>query len=171
MPQTSEQDAIYFQKRKGYIRLAIEAGKDILPVYHLGQSQVMTRMLGNPCPAACPPPSAHAPMHTRRPSRPYVRADPSQFADWYAAESQQVTADPAIKPVVGLKPQSSDSEYGLREACVPDPQIGRKLISSSAVSARASCRVQFLIVCWESDRSNQCWCSCALNQPCRGLFD
>ena len=43
MPQTSKQDAVYFHKRKGYIRLAIEAGRDILPVYHLGQSQVIKR--------------------------------------------------------------------------------------------------------------------------------
>lgn len=40
MPQTQNQDALYFQNRQGYVRLAIQAGKDILPVYNFGQSQV-----------------------------------------------------------------------------------------------------------------------------------
>ena len=40
MPQTGKQDALYFDKRKGYVRLAIEAGADIVPVYNFGQSQV-----------------------------------------------------------------------------------------------------------------------------------
>ncbi|KAK9858809.1 hypothetical protein WJX84_004392, partial [Apatococcus fuscideae] len=37
MPQTQNQDALYFQNRQGYVRLAIQAGKDILPVYNFGQ--------------------------------------------------------------------------------------------------------------------------------------
>lgn len=40
MKQTPELDTIYVKKRLGFVKLAIQAGIKIIPVYHLGQSQV-----------------------------------------------------------------------------------------------------------------------------------
>ena len=40
MPQTPEQDCIYIKKRVGFVKLAIQTGIDIMPIYHLGQSEV-----------------------------------------------------------------------------------------------------------------------------------
>ncbi|KAK9808224.1 hypothetical protein WJX73_010719 [Symbiochloris irregularis] len=35
-------EAIYLQHRKGFVKVAIEAGVDIVPIYTLGQSQILT---------------------------------------------------------------------------------------------------------------------------------
>ena len=37
-----EQERIYLSKRKGFVKVAMQAGADIVPVYILGQSQVNT---------------------------------------------------------------------------------------------------------------------------------
>ncbi len=44
MKQTSRRDSIYVKKRLGFVKLAIQAGIDIIPVYHLGQSQVLKQL-------------------------------------------------------------------------------------------------------------------------------
>lgn len=36
------QERIYLSKRKGFVKVALQAGADIVPVYILGQSQVIT---------------------------------------------------------------------------------------------------------------------------------
>lgn len=35
-----EQERVYLSKRKGFVKVAMQAGADIVPVYILGQSQV-----------------------------------------------------------------------------------------------------------------------------------
>ncbi|KAK9864727.1 hypothetical protein WJX84_010606 [Apatococcus fuscideae] len=42
MPQTPEQDCIYIKKRVGFVKLAIQTGIDIMPIYHLGQSEIFS---------------------------------------------------------------------------------------------------------------------------------
>lgn len=37
-----ERERVYIRSRKGFIRLAIKTGADILPIYHLGNSQLLT---------------------------------------------------------------------------------------------------------------------------------
>ncbi|KAK9803780.1 hypothetical protein WJX73_006767 [Symbiochloris irregularis] len=39
---TPERERIYLSPRKGFVRLAIQAGADLVPMYHLGQSQLLT---------------------------------------------------------------------------------------------------------------------------------
>lgn len=35
------QERVYLSKRKGFVKVALQAGVDIVPVYILGQSQVI----------------------------------------------------------------------------------------------------------------------------------
>ncbi|KAK9919185.1 hypothetical protein WJX75_009964 [Coccomyxa subellipsoidea] len=37
-----QDEVIFLSKRKGFVRLAIQAGADLVPVYHMGQSQLLT---------------------------------------------------------------------------------------------------------------------------------
>lgn len=39
---TPEREQIYLLRRRGFVRIAIQSGTDIVPVYHLGQSQLLT---------------------------------------------------------------------------------------------------------------------------------
>ena len=39
---TPHKEAVFLNARKGFVKLAIQAGADIVPVYHLGQSQLLT---------------------------------------------------------------------------------------------------------------------------------
>ena len=38
-----EQERIYLSKRKGFVKVAMQAGADIVPVYILGQSQASSQ--------------------------------------------------------------------------------------------------------------------------------
>ncbi|BDA49182.1 Diacylglycerol O-acyltransferase 2 [Coccomyxa sp. Obi] len=42
LAQDTRVETIFLSKRKGFVRLAIQAGADLVPVYHLGQSQLLT---------------------------------------------------------------------------------------------------------------------------------
>ena len=37
-----EKERVYLSKRKGFVKVAMQSGADIVPVYILGQSQVNT---------------------------------------------------------------------------------------------------------------------------------
>ncbi|KAK9908698.1 hypothetical protein WJX75_001591 [Coccomyxa subellipsoidea] len=39
---TPEREAVFLSQRKGFVRVAIQAGADILPVYHIGNSQMFS---------------------------------------------------------------------------------------------------------------------------------
>ena len=42
MSMFREKERVYLSKRKGFVKVAMQAGADIVPVYILGQSQVNT---------------------------------------------------------------------------------------------------------------------------------
>lgn len=39
---TKHEERVYLRKRKGFVKAAIQAGKDLVPVYHLGTAQLLT---------------------------------------------------------------------------------------------------------------------------------
>ena len=43
MSMLREKERIYLSKRKGFVKVAMQAGADIVPVYILGQSKVNTQ--------------------------------------------------------------------------------------------------------------------------------
>ena len=38
---TPDHERIFLSRRKGFVRVAIQAGTDLVPVYHLGQSKLL----------------------------------------------------------------------------------------------------------------------------------